>query len=330
MGAQGHSQSTPTTGPAVAPPAVATGGRDRRQDRVGNAGVQAQLPAVATGSCTPEEAHPPTPVAALGALTYYAARAGDFSARYCGAKSPTYYFGYGKKYVDRFTLSTGPRLTPEGQAWLARARVNLQTAIEGRLAADPAAFDQLEKNDAALTSFCYGTHADAYWNAGLGDLGLFDLARIGLTPDMRDLLAYDGLLQVADIGSRLLGTWGEAGLDYVAGEGATEDLVSAAYEGYAVVGAGIDEAFGEGTAASLEASARDLGAEAGELAHDAYDVAAEAVGEGVAGVDGVMGEGWTEQTADGAREAAGEGVDWAEGQYESGKAWAQETWDDLF
>ncbi len=267
MGAQGHSQSTPTTGPAVAPPAVATGGRDRRQDRVGNAGVQAQLSAVVTGSCTPEEAHPPTPVPALGALTYYA---------------------------------------------------------------DPAAFDQLEKNDAAFTSFCYGTHADAYWNAGLGDLGLFDLARIGLTPDMRDLLAYDGLVQVADIGSRLLGTWGEAGLDYVAGEGTTEDLVSAAYEGYAVVGAGIDEAFGEGTAASLEASARDLGAEAGELAHGAYDVASEAVGEGVARVDGVMGEGWTEQTADGAREAAGEGVDWAEGQYESGKAWAQETWDDLF
>jgi hypothetical protein len=332
MGGQTFSQSTPS----VATQTQATGlsrPRSSAQDRVGNAAVQDRtLGAPGAPVCGPDEVRLPNPVAANGALGYYAARHGDFATRYegCGLRPPTYYLGYGQKYVTRFTEETSPRLTPEGQAWLVRARVNLQVAIENRREADPADFDRLEKNDAAFTSFAYATHADAYWNAGLGDLSIFDLANIGLTPDTRDLFAFDGLGQVADIGSRLLGTWGESAIDYVAGEGTTAELVDAAYEGFAVVGDGIDEVFGEGTSATLVEHAQELGRDAVDLAQDAHTVASEAVGEGVALVDSYMGEGWTESTVDAGREALSDGADWAEAQVGDAAEWASEVWDDLF
>ena len=100
----------------------------------------------------------PAPVAPDGALSYYRRRHGDFSTRYtdAGLTPPTYYLGYGEKYVGRFTNETNDRLTDEGKAWLVRARVNLQTAIEGRRDADPADFDR-ERDEVqpplVLTSF---------------------------------------------------------------------------------------------------------------------------------------------------------------------------------
>lgn len=336
MGAQGFSQTTPAASTSLAPPATTTGPQSQQQNRLGNSGVQQRRQAGGTdgaddtaGVCDPNAIHLASPVPAVGALTYYGARHGDFATRYaaCGLTPPTYYLGYGLKYVQRFTTETSPRLTPEGQAWLVRARVNLQVAIEGERARDGEAFDRLEKNDAAFTSFAYGTHADAYWNAGLGDLNLFDLANIGLTPDMKDLLAKDGLLQVVDIGSRLLGTWGTSAIDYVGGEGTTAELVDAAYEGFVVVGDGIDEVFGEGTSQLLMDGASDLGVAAGDLAGDAYDVAADVVNEGVGAVDSVMGEGWTASTANAGLQTASDGADWVEDKYNTATDWAQEVWD---
>ncbi|MBK7758850.1 MAG: hypothetical protein IPI35_21135 [Deltaproteobacteria bacterium] len=205
-----------------------------------------------------------------------------------------------------------------------RAQLNLQTAIEGRRDADPADFDRLEKNDSAFTSFAYGTHADAYWNAGLGDLSPFDLANIGLTPDVRDLVAFDGLTQVADIGSRLLGTWGEDAIDYVAGDGATDELVDVAYEGFGVVGDGIDEVFGEeGTAQALTDGADALGQDALALAEDAHGVASEVVGEGVDASDSVIGEeGATGNRHRLRQETASDLADGAEAGVDSASAWA--------
>lgn len=335
MGGPTYSQSTPSVQPpSTAGQSVDGGSRNRAQDRVGNSAVQSQTTGAGDGAtCDPNEVHLPSPVSPDGDLSFYRTRHNDFANRYqgcAGLKPPTYYLGYGEKYVSRFTNETSPRLTKEGQAWLVRARKNLQTAIENRRAADPADFDRLEKNDPAFTSFAYGTHADAYWNAGLGDLNLFDLANIGLTPDMRDLLAFDGLTQVADIGTRLLGTWGERAIDYVAGEGTTQELVDAAYEGFQVVGDGIDEVFGEGTAQKLVDGAKELGHDAVDMAHGAYDVAADVVGAGVGAVDYFMGDGWTESTLDSGREALSDGADWVEDKYNSAKDWASELWDDIF
>lgn len=314
--------STTTSSQAQSPStASATSGQSGRAG-MGNAARAEALPgSPGAGACVPE-VHLPTPVAANGDLGYYHARHADFTGRYPNncPPPPDYYLGYGNKYVTRFTLETAPRLTPEGQAWLGRARVNLQVAIENRREQDPEAFDQLEKNNAAFRSFCFGTHADAYWNAGLGDLNLFDLAQIGLTPDVPDLLAWDGVTQAADIGSRLFGVWGEDAIDYVGGEGTTRDLVDAAYEGYGVVGQEIDEVFGEGTAARLEEGARELGADAVDLTHGAYDRASQVVGDGAGLLDEAVGEpGWTGRQVDGARRRAQDGVDWAEG-----------VWDDIF
>lgn len=296
-------------------------------------GANALAPGADPAACGPEEVRLATPVAPLGELSYYQTRHDDFLGRYSDCAQltpPDYYLGYGNKYVTRFTVDTFQRLSPEGQQWLLNARKNLQIAIENRRRADPAAFDQLEKNNDAFRAFAYATHPDAYWNAGLGELSLFDLASIGMTPDVEDLLAWDGILQVVDIGGRLAGTWGERGIDYVAGEGTTDELVTAAYQGLAEVGDGIDVVFGEGTAAQLRQRAGELGLEAGELAEDAYNVAASAVSYTAGGIDSVFGEGTTSRTANEVRVQAGQAVEVVEGAYDSVTEWAGNVLGDLF
>jgi len=296
-------------------------GNSARQDDLGLASGE--------DTCGPDTVVLPTPVPANGALTYYRSRHNDFTNRYaaCGDtfSPPDYYLSYGELYVSRFTNDTGPRLTAEGQAWLARARVNLQAAIELQLAAGPAAFDLLEKDNDGFRAFAYGTHADAYWSAGLGDLNIFDLANMGLTPDVEDLLAFDGLQQVADIGTRLLGVWGSDAIDYVAGDGTAEQLVDIAYEGMNVVGEGIDEVFGEGTASTLVRRAEELGVAATELAEDAHGVASDVVSAGADAIDSVLGEGTTSNAVNSVREV---GQDVADG-VESGVNWAAEVWDEV-
>ena len=319
-------QTSPTTQSSVDPNAQSSEVSNQAAvDAAGLAGGDSSV-------CDPNEVQLPTPVAPAGSLSYYTTRHQDFATRYaaCELTPPDYYLGYGLKYVSRFTNETAPLLSEEGQAWLARARVNLQVAIENRLGADPLAFDQLEKNNDGFRAFAYGTHADAYWAAGLGDLSLFDLTTIGLTPDVEDLVAFEGLGQVVDIGSRLLGVWGTDAIDYVAGEGTTEDIVDAAYSGLSEVGDGIDEVFGQGTAESLRSRAAELGVDAEELAEDGYEVVADIVGDGVDVVDGVFGEGTVSNTVNGLREEAQGAVEDVEAGYNTASDWVSEAWDDIF
>jgi hypothetical protein len=112
---------------------------------------------------------------------------------------PSYYLGYGKKYADRFINKTYATLSPAGQAWLLRARHNLQDAIETERMKDPDAFDKLEQNDAAFKKFAYDTHPKAYIDAGLKTLPASDLAKIALTPDFSDLFSKDGINQMIDV-----------------------------------------------------------------------------------------------------------------------------------
>ena len=197
-------------------------------------------------SVSKETINLPNPVTPDGRRTYYIDRNLDFVVRYSNNPAPPgYYMNYGDKYINRFSDETNDLLSQEGQEWLARARINLQVAIENERMASPRDFDALEKDDPAFQSFAMGTHANAYWFAGLEELDLFDLAHIALSPDAKDLFALDGIKQTIDIGTRLLEVWGEDAVDYALGEGTAEEIVNAMYEGYDVVGDGIDDVFGQ-------------------------------------------------------------------------------------
>lgn len=145
----------------------------------------------------------PRPMTKLGGTDYYRLRAEDFKRRHPDLPVPTYYMGYGDKYVNRFTDELYPKLSPVGKEWLLKARLNLQVAIEARLKQDPVAFDRLERDDDAFLEFAYDTHPKAYLDAGLEKLPLKDLVRIGMTPDTRDLATLNGLEQVVEVAAGL-------------------------------------------------------------------------------------------------------------------------------
>ena len=283
-------------------------------------------------ACTPGESTDgaavflPNAVAAVGEVAYYQQRHDDFGDRYPdGPAPPTYYLGYGGKYVARFTTELYPKLSPAGQAWLVQTRINLQVAIENRRAADPAAFDALEKNDPAFTAFAYGTHADAYINAGLKNLNAFDLARVGLTPDVQDLLTREGIAQAAEVGVRLIPLWGADAIDFINGEGTTEEMQRVMIEGYEVVGDGIDYIWGEGTSQqvnqTIETTARLAADVGGQLYDGAYDLAEEKVSEWVNIVDGAYGEGTSVRAANALRQRAQEAVDEIESAWDYITPW---------
>jgi hypothetical protein len=269
----------------------------------------------------------PNPVAPDGHRNYYIDRNLDFVVRYSNIpEPPKYYIDYGDKYIARFSDETKALLSPEGKEWLARARVNLQVAIESEREASPMDYDALEKDNDAFQSFAMGTHADAYWSAGLGDLGAFDLAHIALTPDAKDLFALDGVKQTVDIGTRLLGLWGESAVDYAMGEGSASDVVNAIYEGYSLVGDGIDTVFGQGTASTLEAYSLQLGTDALDLGYDAYDIAASVIEGGADYIDDKLGEGTVEGALNTGREKVQDAITTAETAYD----WAAEALSELF
>ncbi len=156
---------------------------------------------------------PPGAVPVTGAYDFYQGRHDDFHDRYMLAVNPlpppTYYLDYGGKYNLRFNDELRPQLTSAGKAWLDETSLALQQGIENERAGNPPGFDYLEKDDPAFTAFAYGTHADAYLYAGLENLNPFDLAMIGTTPDVQDLLTQSGLSQAVETGLRLLPYWGE-------------------------------------------------------------------------------------------------------------------------
>jgi len=268
-------------------------------------------------SVSKETINLPNPVTPDGRRTYYIDRNLDFVVRYSNNPPPPgYYINYGDKYINRFSDETNDLLSNEGRAWLARARVNLQVAIENERKASPRDFDALEKDDAAFQSFAMGTHANAYWFAGLEELDLFDLAHIALSPDAKDLFALDGIKQTVDIGTRLLEVWGEDAVDYALGEGTSEEIVNAMFEGYGIVGDGIDEVFGQGTTAALEDAALQLGVETQDLMEEAYYVASDVIEGGVDVVDGVFGEGTVEGALDSGRQATQSVITGVESAYD--------------
>lgn len=145
----------------------------------------------------------PAPISVMGTTSYYRWRHDDFVKRNPGKTPPDYYLAYGEKYAVRFTAETYKKLSPEGKAWLTKALLNLQVAIEDKRRKDPAAFDKLEHNPKAFRDFCFETHSKAYLDAGLADLPYLDRLKIGWTPDAKDLFSKKGLSQAADVAVKM-------------------------------------------------------------------------------------------------------------------------------
>lgn len=141
----------------------------------------------------------PAPKWMLGRTEYYRWRLEDFRARHPGKPAPDYYLHYGEKYAERFSRETAKELSPAGQAWLARARLNLQVAFENLRNQDPQRFEQLERDPDAFRSFAFRTHAKAYLDAGIAKLPMSDWVTIGLTPDTFDLLQPEGIEQAYEV-----------------------------------------------------------------------------------------------------------------------------------
>lgn len=178
------------------------------QNTLGNSEIAGRVGAAAPKAVLPR----PLP-GEVGKVTYYAARNRDYLSRHSAPPPPDYYLGYGDKYARRFTTVLKPTLSAKGQRWLEQAFVLLQEAMEDRLARDPAAYDALEMDSSAFRAFAYGTHPDAYLDAGLSKLPPTDLARIVSTPDLGDLMSLDGVSQVVETGVRILPQWGEQAWD---------------------------------------------------------------------------------------------------------------------
>jgi len=133
----------------------------------------------------------------VGTQQYYLSRAKDFRDRHPELRAPDYYHDYGDKYVHRYMHDLSPKLSDKGQSWVSDTLTGLQRAIENKRAKDPHAFDQLERDPDAFRRFAFGSHPRAYLSAGLKDLPFKDVVRIGLTPDVKDILTPNGITQVA-------------------------------------------------------------------------------------------------------------------------------------
>ena len=140
----------------------------------------------------------PSPVK-TNTSTYYIQRALDFVKRNPKGKIPTYYMGYGDKYMNRFKNVTRRTLSAEGQKWLDKTLSNLQEAIENKLQSPGQKNKNIENDDEAFTDFAFETHVAAYEKAGVLFLPVMDKVKIGLTPDAKDLFSDRGLKQAGKI-----------------------------------------------------------------------------------------------------------------------------------
>ena len=176
--------SAPTPGPLVA---------DRGASSLSSATTPASLPASLRVQ--------------VGTPDYYRMRNDDFLARHPGGTPPDYYLGYGDKYVHLFSAVLRPKLSMRGREWLDCTLVALQTAIEDRLDADPAAFARLEEQGPVFRHFAYGTHPGAYVRCGICSDFVDDDVQILMTPDWADILGAEGLEQIGVALNACLARW---------------------------------------------------------------------------------------------------------------------------
>ena len=256
---------------------------------------------------------PPSAVPAFGGVNYYKQRNSDFVTRYAGHNfsPPDYYLEYGDKYCDRFTDEVTPKLSEEGKAWLEQARINLQVAIEEKREANPKHFDALEKDAAQFKAFAYDTHPRAYWDAGLGKLGLLDLVMIGLTPDVGDLVPWEGVSQVAVIAVRLGRQWIENSVEAIGGKETVDWLKDQNQHGLQVIAELVDNQFGGGTTKNLIGTAEELNMQTSKRVGGLYEGARQRGMEDIAKTERFlkMKPGTIDRAANTTREATQNTID---------------------
>lgn len=131
---------------------------------------------------------------------------------------PDFDSSYGFKYCTRFTNELMPALTPGGQQWLKKAKLDLQKFMEqgvvnkyyvsalskdyntrsgfykaGKLDAEAVKtfYTNIELNNVRFQSFAFASHPDAYDPLAMSKLPVHDLIRIMLTPDMKEWLGKE-------------------------------------------------------------------------------------------------------------------------------------------
>jgi len=151
---------------------------------------------------------PPAASGIIGTCDYYTWRESNFRERHvgCGHTPPIYYLNYGYKYCVRFGTELHPKLSAQGQLWLANARRLLQVYMEQGLARNMA----IELDSERFKKFAFDTHPDAYWNAGLGNVPLSDKWKIVWTPDGAEWKEWGTWKQALDVGVRQVGHWGRS------------------------------------------------------------------------------------------------------------------------
>ncbi|TBU88435.1 hypothetical protein [Phytopseudomonas dryadis] len=153
-------------------------------------------------------------------------RHANFMVRHigCGHQPPDYYVSYGYYYCSTYGTRLRPRLSAEGQDWLDTARWHLQSNIEDGLGDNmdgeeivivcrrypnrtvdfPFPQYELEVNPDEFKTFAFKTHVPAYLDAGLADLPISDLVKIGGQPNIEEWLDRDTWEQAIESGVEVI------------------------------------------------------------------------------------------------------------------------------
>jgi len=126
------------------------------------------------------------PVYLIGSCSYYKYRYESFKKRHPNCDPPDYYLGYGWKYCTAFA-GLGISEYKENRKlydWVFKTTISLQKAIEKGL--QDKEIKMYELDGEKFRKFAFSTHADAYWNSGLYELGPLDLSKIVAEPDLRE------------------------------------------------------------------------------------------------------------------------------------------------
>lgn len=139
-----------------------------------------------------------------GKPSYYDQRVLDFLKRYpelLEKDAPKYYVEYGKKYFQRFTNDTKPKLSSAGQEWVDDTSVALQVKLSNILIENPG----IELDESLLKEKAFESHVDAYIESGLLELPMSDKIQILFTVDFKDsVLDPLGREQILIVGEKQL------------------------------------------------------------------------------------------------------------------------------
>ncbi|WP_043611802.1 hypothetical protein [Chromobacterium violaceum] len=145
----------------------------------------------------------------------------------CGHKPPDYYVSYGYYYCSNYGKKLMPRLSPDGQKWLQDGRQFLQRNMEDGLKQNMVSSSinipsrrypnrsanlnvpkrKLEINNAVFKKFAFDTHVPAYLDAGLADLPISDLTKIGGQPNIEEWADGATWKQAIDSGVEVSKEW---------------------------------------------------------------------------------------------------------------------------